>query len=236
MFKLLTTILLTIIAAISCTAQDATHFTLWSRLRVIKTFSPKWEAEIDMQYRRQDNDNLNIMALPLAQSGRLWVYHHPIPRWTIGFSPFTWFHNNQLVVKPTDISKEWNEYRVSLYGEYRVSVTRKLILLNRLGAEPILQIRTWGNRNFVRLRWREQINFQIQPATQLFIGGELFANSASSEKMNFYNQSRGFAGILYHLSAKFEATTNYMFQHIDMPSASTKIKSHNLQVGANIHL
>lgn len=217
------------------TAQDLVHYSMWSRLRFSKTFNPKWEAELDLQYRRQDNNDLNIFSLPLAQSARLWIYHRPVPRWTIGFSPFTWFHNYQLITKPGDKPREWDEYRIYLYGEYKTSFARKLILLNRLGTEPTLQIRGWGNRNFIRLRWREQLNLQLRHATQAFIGSELFVNSMGSEKMNFYSQSRFFAGILYHLSANFEITTSYIFQHIDIQSSNSNLESHDLLIGAHVH-
>lgn len=235
MLKHLAIISLSIFAAIGCAAQDANHFTLWSRLRVIKTFSPKWEAEIDLQYRRQDNDNLNIAALPLASSARLWVYHRPAPKLTIGFSPFAWFHNYALVSAPGDKLKDWNEYRMYLYGEYRVSVAKKLILFSRIGAEPMLQQRIWGNRSFIRLRWREQINLQLRAGTQLFAGTELFLNSFSSEKISFYNQVRGFAGIQYHISKHFIVTGGYMFQHIMLPNKNYQ-RSHDLLAGAIIHL
>jgi len=236
MRKLLAAILFTIIAAVPSVAQTSGHYTLWSRLRIAHVFSPKWETEADLQYRRQGDGDANILALPLAYSVRLWAYYRPVPKWTIGFSPFTWFHNYALVNTSADKLKGWEEYRIYLYGEYRLSIARKLILFNRVGAEPMYQQRSWGDRSFTRLRWREQLNLQVWPATQIFAGSELFINSFASEKMSVYNQGRLFTGIQYHASKHLMLTGGYMLQHIYTQTDKSYQISHDLTVGAHIHL
>ncbi len=201
----------------------------------MKTISPAWQAEAELQYRRQDNDNGNIFSLPLAQSVRGWLYYQPAPHWVIGFSPFAWFHNYALVSKPADEQKNWNEYRVQLYAEHRTVLGEKLSLYSRAGFEPITQARE-GNKNFVRFRWREQVSRGIGGKTLLMAGGELFLNSFYSTKMPFYNQSRAYATIQQRLSGKLAVEGTYMFQHIQANTNRIFLKSHDLVVTARLNL
>lgn len=211
-------------------AQDMYHSAIWSRLSVQKSITPKWQGELELQYRRQDNTQGDFAALPLTKSIRAWAYCKLNDKFRLAISPFAFFENNFPALKNNNMSVMIKEYRMQLNGEFTVSIIKKIDVLSRLSLEPIKQDISGYKLYYLRNRLRESFVYKINTSNTGYTSGELFLNTIYTESMPLFNQLRWTTGWQHTYSKHLSSDIAFMYQQSRVRSMQRDMYSYNAMV------
>lgn len=196
--NLLTTTLL--LVAVSARAQHYPHVTLWTRLGLVKRWSPRWETALDLNYRRQSDPHVSALvpvSAPLLTGTRLWVNYRPSERLVLQVNPLTYFASNQLLGREEDYQVGQNrEWRLAVGAEFSQRLGPRWLLRERVQDE-LRFLRSNQDRPISRARFRVMARYDLAPKWGLNLFDELFLHVPPQRNHEPVGLSQNWLGVLF---------------------------------------
>lgn len=188
-FKYLTFVL-SLLVSLSLQAQKIHHYNVWNKLSVIQPIDTQFIAEVDLQHRTQNNFFATNTPFDknLLSSARLTIMYQLNKNLGLSLSPFSYFNNNAIIQKPSDIDKPIShEIRFSAGVELQGKLTDRLWLLNKAGVE----YRDFDSMaNAIRLRNKISLRYELNDKFSATLYEEPLVNISGLPKNHLFDHNR----------------------------------------------
>lgn len=205
------------------------HYNFWTRVSFTEPISTKWKAELEFQYRRQNDyssNRSNLFQQSLLSSVRMWAHYQLNENNTITLSPFAYFWHNPIILTEEDkVKSQTKEIRFSTDVDLKNKLSDKLYFLNRSSIE----FRDFQQSQAFSFRFRERIGlrYDFNPKFSGSIFDEVFLNLTSIGTSNFFDHNR--LGILmnYKPNQTIRFEIGYIYINRLPKFATELINEHN---------
>jgi hypothetical protein len=223
-------------AIIFCTqifssACAQSHLNWWTRLSITKPIAPTYHAELEGQFRLQNNyftnHRYNPTAAHLTHSIRLFIHYRPSSEFSASISPFTWFAASPVISAPGDAD-------LSLQHELRPSalVEWQPVFTPGLSAA----VRTWIEyrdfqgtpNNLVRFRQRLGLRYRLADKWQAFLADEILLHMHGVANNQRYDHNRLIFNINYKPNPQWRIELGYMYANRLLRNRMQYINESNL--------
>lgn len=205
-------------------AQTPIH--TWFRLTGAYHFNPEWEADLELQHRRQATyQTHNPFRYQLLYSIRPWLYYGAGKYYRIELSPLAYYSLYGKVVQEKDLHQQpVREWRNSL----GVSVKQTLSSHFSINGRTLGEWRHFDNNGkMFRLRQKAVISYKWQNGWRADLQDEIFANLSGNIRAE---QNR--LGVAIHKQFKKGCETEYGYLYISrLPqTAAARNSEHNIYI------
>lgn len=198
-----------LLAGTAC-GQHYPHTTLWTRVVLSKTLTPRWSVQGEAHWRRQSDyrvSSLNPLPQPYFHGYRLLLNYRRGP-WTFQLNP-NYFKIYPLLGKKSDFSVPGGQdFRLSAYAEW-ARTRRRSTLRIRSGYEYRFLERL-AYQPTGRFRLRVQGRRQLTDRTAWVLSTEPLLNVGPNAAPNRFNQNQAYTGLTYRLNAHLSAEAGYL--------------------------
>ena len=185
------------------TAQNTSYTQFWNEVDLVRAFSDKWAAEIDLtgSFSNTPEEN-NVLKTVIQRSAVGWAHFFPAPRWKV--SSFIGFYYNKDV---PDIGQyEAPEWRFAVQGTYYFHKVR--YSLNTDGRFEVRLIRNEEGVYEDVYRYRQKLRFRLPLNSHVFRKGVVYILAADEIVLRSVAKDEG---LKYFDCNLFSAGAGYLF-------------------------